>query len=233
MADVRHELPPLAFNLGKLRRHGVERPGQTAHLVLRGGRDPLAVVAIGHGAGGRGHLPKRQDHAVSEQLDDHERDDQTACEGEPCMEAEGEGREDRPDRRYDRPADDEPEFHLDRPNPVERPRSEVRCRHQLPCPSVPAYPTPLHSSDDVCSNLATYRTHVRVNRPRTRAVPVSPDLGEQLISRADDTGRQEKVDEQVELRCRQSDQLPIEPGSAPRHVDFDAASAQHAIRIAC
>ena len=86
VADVGQQLAPLPLDLVQPGGHDVERPGQAAHLVLAGGPDPLAVVAVGHGPGGHHHLPQRRDHAVRQHLDHHHRDDQarrtrTACAG--------------------------------------------------------------------------------------------------------------------------------------------------------
>src|SRR6202035_2252168 len=70
------------------------------------------------------------------------RDDQAADERVPGMQAGVDGGEDRPDRHRHRADDDEPELHLDRADPVQRPVGQVRRGHQRPCPSAPAYPTP-------------------------------------------------------------------------------------------
>ena len=51
------EVPPHPVDLLQLRRHRVESSGQLSHLVPGGGGNPLGVVAPGHGAGRRSHLP--------------------------------------------------------------------------------------------------------------------------------------------------------------------------------
>ena len=57
--DGRDEPAPLQVGGGEVGRHRVERPAQGPHLVGRGGRDALGVVARRHPSCGGGHLPQR------------------------------------------------------------------------------------------------------------------------------------------------------------------------------
>jgi hypothetical protein len=130
VADVGQQLAPLTLDLVQPGGHGVERPGQAADLVLAGGPDPLAVVTAGHGLGGGHHLAQRGDHAVGQELDHHQRDDQGAHERVPGVHVRVDGGEDGPDGGRHRPDDDQPELHLDRPDPVQRTAGQAHGGHQ-------------------------------------------------------------------------------------------------------
>ena len=68
------QVASLAVDRGEVGRHPVERAGQLADLVGRGGHDPDVVVARRHPARGLGHLPQRRGHPDGEQLGDAERE---------------------------------------------------------------------------------------------------------------------------------------------------------------
>ena len=59
VGNARDEVASLAVDGGEVGRHPVERPGQLAHLVGRGGVDAHVVVACRHSSRGLGHLPQR------------------------------------------------------------------------------------------------------------------------------------------------------------------------------
>ena len=71
---VRDQFAPLLVGRGQVGGHLVERVGQLADLVARGGPYPAGVVAAGHRAGGGGHLAQRRGHAVGEHLGGDQRD---------------------------------------------------------------------------------------------------------------------------------------------------------------
>jgi hypothetical protein len=72
---------------------------------------------------------------------------------------------------------------------------------------------------------------VGVDGARTRAVPVSPDLGEQVLPRPHAAGGTEQVDKEIELGRGEADEIAVQPCPASRHVDLDAARSQYPIRI--
>ena len=72
--DARDQVASLAVDGGEVGRHPVERPGQLADLVGRGGVDAHVVVARSHPSRGLGHLPQRRRHSHREQLGDAERE---------------------------------------------------------------------------------------------------------------------------------------------------------------
>jgi len=72
VADVCDQLAALTVDLVEIAGHGVEGPGQVAHLVAGGVGDTYGVVAGRHPSSGGRHLPERRDHADGEQLRDRE-----------------------------------------------------------------------------------------------------------------------------------------------------------------
>ena len=83
VADVGDELTALPVDCGQVAGHGVEGPGQVAHLVPRGVGHPHGVVARRHPAGGGGHLPQRRRHAHGEELGDRQREQDRDRDAEP------------------------------------------------------------------------------------------------------------------------------------------------------
>ena len=130
VAHVGDEVAAQPIGLGELGRHLVERAGERADLVVRGGGDALREVAARHRLGGRDHLAQRRGDAAREDPHDRERDEtrraRRATDGHmPTLHADAE----HDDRDRDRGEDDDAELELQRRQRIERPLGRARALH--------------------------------------------------------------------------------------------------------
>ena len=148
---------------GQILGHGVERPGQRAHLVGGGDVDAFGPLPAGHAGGGTRHVLQRGHHAA----------------GQPAGRAEGGGDRHRagdegghagaaPDGGDDEDGDgarddEEPEFDADRRDPRQWPPSVGFGGHGR---ASAAYPTPwtvrIRSAPILARRALTWESRVRV-----------------------------------------------------------------------
>ena len=194
--DVRHELPPLAVDVGELRRHRVERAGELADLVARRRPHAHVVVAARHGARRGRHLAQRRRRAAREEA--HER-----AARSPWRRARGPAARGRAARRAAARARcpttvatiTTPSFDLDRRQPVERPH-RPRLRLERVADAV-------HGPHPLGAELAAQPADVGVDRAVPGAVAPAPHVGEQLVAGEHHAGPRGEQREQVELGRRE------------------------------